>query len=107
MKLRTIVLSGISIFLFSCGSKVAVTTMKPDTVQVPPKLAASPAIPMTAELAAGKNLYDTNCANCHKLYDPTAFTMENWRPILVRMQKQTRLDDAAMGSIANYINSQL
>ncbi|WP_431244578.1 hypothetical protein ACQ9BO_09985 [Flavobacterium sp. P21] len=41
------------------------------------------------------------------MFEPTKFTKEEWRPILVRMQKKAKLDDTNMASITNYIHSQL
>jgi len=102
----------IFIFLFSCAEKVAspkvtVSAQKPDPVQVPPKMASANEAPAATDLAAGKMLYDNNCAKCHKLFAPTAYSKEAWEPILVRMQKKARIDDADMAQIHNYIFSNL
>lgn len=94
------------ILLFSCAPKVAVTAQKPDPVQVPPKMASPNEAPMT-ELAVGKSLYENNCAKCHKLFEPTAYSKENWGPILIRMQKKAHLEDSDMALISKYIYSYL
>ncbi|MRX67485.1 Dihaem cytochrome c [Flavobacterium resistens] len=103
MKSKILTLAAIALFAASCGTKKAPAT--------PP---AAPAVTETAkakeltpELAAGKSLYENSCAKCHKLYEPTKFTKEEWQPILVRMQKKAKLDDTNMASITNYIHSQL
>ncbi|MWB95362.1 cytochrome c [Flavobacterium sp. GA093] len=97
MKSR-ILTAAVALVLFSCATKTpAVTEAAP----------VAKAVELTPELAAGQSLYDNNCAKCHKLYEPKKFTHEEWKPILVRMQKKAKLDDTQMVSISNYINSQL
>ncbi|KAF2512721.1 cytochrome c [Flavobacterium zhairuonense] len=98
MKSKILTLTAAVLMLASCGTKKA-----------PAVAADAPATPkeLTPELAAGKSLYENNCAKCHKLFEPTKFTKEEWQPILVRMQKKAKLDDTNMASITNYIHSQL
>jgi cytochrome c5 len=96
MKLRIIAVAIFGIFIYSCSPKV----VAPVTTEVIK-------VELTPELAAGKMLYDNNCAKCHKLYSPTKFSEQDWKPILVRMQKKARLDDAQMAGISSYIYSQL
>lgn len=62
---------------------------------------------MTAALAEGKDLYENNCAKCHRLFEATEYKKEDWSPILVEMQKKAHLNDAQMASISNYIYAQL
>jgi cytochrome c5 len=102
----------IFIFLFSCAEKVAspkvtISAQKPDPVQVPPKVASANEGPMSADLAAGRMLYENNCAKCHRLFGPKEYSQENWGPILVVMQKKAHLGDADMAKITNYIYSNL
>lgn len=98
----------LSVVLFSCGAKVAVSAMKPDTVQVPPKLASLPEEkPKPEDFYAGKSLYENNCAKCHRLYAAAELSKADWQPILVKMQKKAQLDDSQMASISNYIYLQL
>lgn len=104
MKLRILTLTAVTLLIVSCGTKkaapVAVATT-PAATEVAKATELSPA------LAEGKNLYENSCARCHKLYDPKKFSQEDWKPILVRMQKKAKLDDTQMASISNYITSQL
>jgi cytochrome c5 len=96
------------VLLFSCSPKVAVTAQKPDPVQVPPKIASpNEATVSTEKYPEGKILYEGRCAQCHKLFAPTAYSKENWAPILVRMQKKAHIEDADMAQINNYIYSHL
>ena len=97
MKTKIITVAILGLFFYSCTPKVVapVSTPKPAN------------IPMTAELAEGMSLYENNCAKCHKLYNTSDYTADQWKPILVRMQKKAHLDDEQIASISDYINSQL
>jgi cytochrome c5 len=101
-----ILIVAVALALFSCATKTpspapatpVVTEAKPAAVNV---------VALTPELAEGKNLYENNCVRCHKLYAPKKFSQEEWKPILIKMQKKAKLDDVKMASISNYIHSQL
>jgi cytochrome c5 len=95
-----LILAGLAFLVVSCG------TQKTATVATAPVEAVKTSA-LTPELEAGKNLYDNNCAKCHKLYEPKSFTKEEWTPILVKMGKKAKLDETQMASITNYIDSQL
>lgn len=95
MKIRIIAVAILGVFIYSCSPKVIAP------------VANTPSVELTPELAAGKVVYENNCAKCHKLYSPTKFSEQDWKPVLVRMQKKARLDDAQMTEISNYIFSQL
>lgn len=98
---KCLILAGMAVFMFSCGTK------KTTAVAATTPVEAKPAVELTPELAEGKNLYENSCAKCHKLYEPAKFSKDEWAPILVRMQKKAKLDDVKMASITNYIHSQL
>lgn len=102
MKSKILTLAVIGLFLVSCGTKKA-----PATPATPPVAETVKTVELTPELAEGKNLYENNCAECHKLKNPKKYTKEEWGPILVKMQKKAKLDDIKMASITNYIHSQL
>ena len=108
MRLKIIATVLLTVVLFSCGAKLAVSAMKHDTVQVPPKLASLPEEkPKPEDFYAGKSLYENNCAKCHKLYGATEFSKADWQPVLIKMQKKAHLDNIQMASISYYIYSQL
>ena len=88
MKLKLCVLTVAALTLFACGAK------KEKVAEV-----AKP----SAEAVAGQELYENKCGKCHKLYSPKDYTHEAWKPILVRMQKKAKLDDAQMANIDAYI----
>jgi len=102
MKAKILILTAVTLLLVSCGTKKSVPA-----VAATPTVTETKAIELTPELAEGKNLYDNNCAKCHKLYEPKKFSEEEWKPILTRMQKKAHLDDVQTASISNYITSQL
>ncbi len=111
--MRTKIISGVFFLalILSCGTKSAVSTRtetnsKTDEVAVDPKKAVKNVV-MTQALAEGKESYENNCAKCHKLFEPTEYSKENWAPILVEMQMKAKLNDVEMASISNYIYSQL
>jgi cytochrome c5 len=102
MKAKILTLAAITLLAVSCGTKKTASTPATPTVTETAK-----AVELTPELAAGKSMYENNCAKCHKLYEPKKFNQEEWAPILVRMQKKAHLDDTQMASITSYIHSQL
>ncbi|MDQ6469109.1 cytochrome c [Flavobacterium sp. LHD-80] len=105
MKSKILTLTAAVLLLVSCGTKKAPAA--PVAPAAPAVTETVKAKELTPELAAGKSLYENSCAKCHKLYEPTKFTKEEWQPILVRMQKKAKVDDTNMASITNYIHSQL
>ncbi|WP_427872593.1 c-type cytochrome [Flavobacterium sp. MMS24-S5] len=102
---KTIILAGAVLILAACGAKQSKGEIPPP----PPSkdVSAKDLIFGDPALAEGKQLYDNNCAKCHKWYEPKQFSKEEWKPILVRMQKKAKLDDIKMASITNFIDSQL
>ena len=113
MKLKICALATLAILIYSCASKTPapVAEKAPIAKKIEPTSKDVTVLTakgvMTKELAEGKNLYENNCAKCHKLYDPKNYNSEDWKPILIRMQKKAHIDDAQIGSISDYINSQL
>lgn len=108
----------IAAFLAACSSKKAVATTPEPVVPVAVEKTVTenavveetePAAKVLTpeEIAQGKTLYENNCAKCHKLFAPADFTQKKWEPILARMQKKARMDDAQMTVISSYITSEL
>lgn len=92
MKYKVLALSVVALVLYSCSSKSNIPT-----AEVPKEKVLSP------ELAEGKSLFENSCGRCHKLYDAKDYTAEQWKPIVLRMQKKARLDDAQGLKIYNYL----
>jgi cytochrome c5 len=90
----------LAVIVFSCA-------IKKEALKVVAIVELSKSVESVPAVASGLNLYDNNCGGCHKLYKPTAFLKEDWKPILVSMQMKAHLDDAQMASISDYITSKL
>ncbi|UPZ13561.1 cytochrome c [Flavobacterium humidisoli] len=101
MKRKILSLTALILIATACSTK------KTAVAETPPVGKEIKATELTPELAEGKNLYENNCAKCHKLFEPKKFTKEEWTPILVKMGKKAKLDETQMVSITNYIDSQL
>ena len=54
-------------------------------------------------LTRGRNLYVTNCENCHYLYKPQHFTRNEWRKVMPDMQKRAEINDQDKTLIINYL----
>ena len=106
MKAKIFTLTAVALLLFSCGTKKS-TAAAPVTSVNPVVAETVKTAELIPELAEGKNLYENSCVRCHKSFEPKKFTQEDWKPILVKMQKKAHLDDTQMASISNYITSQL
>lgn len=94
MKFKIVSASIILSILYSCGGSKSATPM-----------VDAKKVVTTTSLEEGKSLYESNCAKCHKLYEPTEFSKEDWKPIVRRMQKKAHLSDEQGTSIYNYISS--
>ena len=92
MKYKVPALLILAATMYSCASKSSA-----------PTVAVSNEKALTPELAEGKSLYENNCSSCHKLYQAKDFSAEQWKPIVLRMQKKARLDDAQGQKIYNYL----
>lgn len=113
MKTNTTLLSlaVAALFVYSCATKKA-EPAKPEPAATPavaeaPKPAPSAVKALSPELLEGKDLYDNNCAKCHKLFNPTDFSKEDWGPIIARMQKKAHTDDVQTAKIYNYVTNGL
>lgn len=101
MKTKILAVALFSIVLYSCGGS------KP----VPPPINTRYSVPTVeakqadsaSDLAEGKSLYENNCAKCHDLYKPTDFNAEQWKPILLDMQKKAEISDEQRDKIYSYL----
>lgn len=94
MKTKILAVALFAIVLYSCGGSKSTTTV------VEPKK-----VDFTADLAEGKSLYENNCAKCHSLYATKDFSAEQWKPILLDMQKKAKISDEQREKIYNYVIS--
>ena len=113
MKIRIVALGVVGMFIFSCAPKVVTPTQevkKDDEVAVSVNTTLAPIADANTPskemvLVEGKNLFENNCAKCHELYDPSDFNAEQWKPIMLSMQKKAKLQDAEREKIYYYLTT--
>lgn len=96
MKMKILTSALVVFLIYSCGGSKSATPM-----------VDAKKVVTTTSLEEGKSLYESNCAKCHKLYEPTDFSKEDWKPIVREMQKKARLTDEQGTSIYNYLISKV
>ncbi len=94
-----IILSGT--VLFSCTSKKVATTEK-SSAEVVAEIKKNY---NEQQLEEGHTLWQNNCNKCHKLYEPSEYTVSRWENILPRMLKRAKLDDEQSGKVRAYVLS--
>lgn len=91
-------------FAFGCTAKKAISPTKEEVVVVVEPVKEK--LVITAEvLVEGKSLYGMNCAKCHELFDAKSFTAAEWRPIVLRMQKEAKISDEQREKIYAYLTT--
>lgn len=101
MKLSVIIGLVFLSVVVGCAPKKVFVTEAPVVKEI-----AAEKLEITAEvIAEGKNLYTTSCADCHSLYEKESFTAEQWKPIVLRMQKNTKLSDLQREKIYAYLTT--
>ncbi|MQP53574.1 MULTISPECIES: cytochrome c [unclassified Flavobacterium] len=98
MKIKLFSIAFVLAVFYACSPKV----IQPEV----PKVDDAPIVieaPLTAELAEGKLLFESNCAKCHDLYSPKDFNAEQWKPIMLRMQKEAKISDEEREMIYAYL----
>jgi len=91
MKIRILSLALIALILNSCGPSKATVAKSEQAILI-------------TKQNAGKEIYENNCAKCHQLYDPKSYSIQDWQPILKKMQVKARLQDADMDKILAYLS---
>ena len=91
MKTKIISLSLLGVLVYSCSPKIT-----PQVTEVKKEI--------TPKIEDGKSIYENNCAKCHQLYDPKSYSIQDWQPILKRMQIEARLQDSEMDKILTYLS---
>ena len=93
-----------AIGFISCNAKKAVVENVKD---VQTSEVSAPTIPLTAELAAGKSVFEAKCNKCHDLPVPSHYTKERWVPIMKGMQKAAKISDEERELVYNYVTMNL
>jgi mono/diheme cytochrome c family protein len=94
MKTKLIAIASVFILTLACSPKIQL----PSEDKLPP-----PEIPMSPELVEGKTLFLSNCSKCHDLYSPKDFNAEQWKPIMLSMQKKAEISDEEREKIYAYL----
>ena len=103
MKYKIVSLAVLAVIIYSCAAKSSAPTAEVKPAPAPNGNKPETALVLTPELMEGKNLFENNCAKCHRLYDRKEFSAEEWKPIVARMQKKAHLDDLAGEKIYSYV----
>ena len=94
MKTKLIAIASVFTLTLACSPKIQL----PSEDKLPP-----PEIPMSPELVEGKTLFLNNCSKCHDLYSPKDFNAEQWKPIMLSMQKKAEISDEEREKIYAYL----
>jgi hypothetical protein len=92
-------------FAYGCSAKKVVAPTNEAPVTVVDESVKEELVITAETLAEGKTLYGMNCAKCHELYDAKSFTAEEWKPIVLRMQKKARISDEQREKIYAYLTT--
>ncbi len=94
MKKSLMVIS--AILLAACSAKVTSTSK---TESKPTVIVA----PANNEFAHGKQLYEANCASCHRLIAPGALTEGGWKWMMLSMAPKAKIEKSTEDEIMKYL----
>lgn len=98
MNKKTLSIISIIAILASCNSKKTIAEKNVPPVQ-------NQIVGVDLRHAEGQKLYEANCAKCHKLFDPSDYSAEAWKPIMVKMQVKAKISDAEAAKIYAYLTA--
>lgn len=78
------------------------------TIPTAEELYAGGALPMGADLDAlrrGRATFVTECAACHRLFPPNAYSPEQWRGIVKRMSRRASLGGDQPADLEQYLSA--
>jgi len=82
---RTIMLSCLTLMLPLCGSLADDLTRK--------------------QGIAAKKLYDAKCAKCHRFYEPSEYSQEEWQLWMAKMSKKAKLNPGQDKLLNHYLDA--
>ena len=56
----------------------------------------------SSELKAAQKVYLTKCAKCHKLYEPSSYSDEEWSTWMLKMKKKAKLKEEPYNLVSKY-----
>lgn len=94
----------LAITIASCSTKkkVVENTKNESAIEI-----IEPKIPLTAELAAGKSLFEAECGKCHDMPVPNHYTKEKWMPIMNSMAKKAKMTEEERDLVYNFVTNDL
>lgn len=95
LKTKITALVFIGILALSCSKKV--------TAPAAESTVAVAKIELPTEIAAGKTLFESSCAKCHKLFPVTKHDKEGWAKTLDRMAPKAKITDEQKTLVYNYL----
>ena len=99
--MKKTVLPALVIFiLISCKSKKVVPENK---TEIETTTTVSSEISMADRIAQGESIFQNKCGNCHDLPKEKDHSPENWKPIMLRMQKEAEISDKERDYVYDYI----
>ncbi|WP_313806796.1 hypothetical protein [Flavobacterium sp.] len=120
MKLNLFGIAAVAMIVYSCGAKKAAQTsndgdvvteiVKEEVIQatrMEAKSEASTAAVLNENQLFGKKVYENNCGKCHKLFETNSFSKEEWKPIVIRMQKKAHISDEETAAVLEYVTASL
>ncbi|QCX53209.1 hypothetical protein [Elizabethkingia sp. JS20170427COW] len=57
------------------------------------------------QMATAKKLYEAKCNTCHELPEPTAYTAEQWVPIMKSMAAKAKMTEQEHDWVYQYVTS--
>jgi cytochrome c5 len=97
---KTILPALVIFILVSCKSKKVVTENK---TAIETTTTVSSEISMADRIAQGESIFQNKCGNCHDLPKVKDHSPENWKPIMLRMQKEAEISDNERDYVYDYI----
>ncbi len=91
---KTVTILAIIVLSLSCSTPK-------EQVQTIPN--SKPEVSFSPVVDEGQFIYENNCAKCHDLYNPKDFNAEQWKPILLKMQKEAKISDEEREKIYAYL----
>lgn len=91
---KTVTIAAIIVFSLACSTQKEQVQTTPNSKQ---EVSFSPIVD------EGQFIYENNCAKCHDLYNPKDFNAEQWKPILLKMQKEAKISDEEREKIYAYL----
>ena len=57
------------------------------------------------ELAAARKTYVAKCAKCHRFYEPTNYSENDWRTWMEKMNKKSKLKEEPASLLTRYLDA--